>query len=476
MTVSPNTQAVLLLTAHFSKSSGDSAKPLTPKEWGRFAVWLKDHALTPEQLITSHPKNLLEGWSDRQITLDRLDGLLNRGSALAIAMEKWLRAGLWVMTRSDTDYPSRLKKRLGTDSPAVFYGCGNRSLLNSGGLAVVGSRDAADDDLEYTRQVGASAANQGHTVVSGGARGVDEAAMLGALECEGTAIGILADSLLRACSSSKYRRHLLAKNLVLISTFHPEAGFNAGNAMQRNKYIYCLSDAALVVHSGAKGGTWSGATENLKKRWVPLWVKPTGDSAAGNEGLAKQGGRWVAENVRDVIISDLSLEQEAPSSSTADLLPLVESSVESPTKEPVQQEVTPSALPKSVIQEAEPLEPDPVCTGESAPESRVLTSAPVVDSNAVSLDTPSLSTLPTWDLDLTFYDFFLRKLSIVCANAAKTPDELAELFDLNKTQANAWLKRALSERKIRKLSKPVRYKWIDTQQTLFLETYKGART
>jgi predicted Rossmann fold nucleotide-binding protein DprA/Smf involved in DNA uptake len=470
MTVSPNTQAVLLLTAHFSKSSGDSAKPLTPKEWGRFAVWLKDHALTPEQLMTSHPKDLLEGWSDRQITLDRLDGLLNRGSALAIAMEKWLRAGLWVMTRSDTDYPSRLKKRLGTDSPAVFYGCGNRSLLNSGGLAVVGSRNAADDDLQYTRQLGAAAANQGHTVVSGGARGVDEAAMLGALESEGTAIGILADSLLRACSSSKYRRHLLAKNLVLISTFHPEAGFNAGNAMQRNKYIYCLSDAALVVHSGAKGGTWSGATENLKKRWVPLWVKPTGDAAAGNEGLAKQGGRWVAENVRDVIISDLFLEQAAPSSAKADLLPLVESSVESPTEDPVRQEGTPSSPPKSVMQEAEPPEPAPVCTRESPTASGAETSAPAVDTNAVSPDTPSASEAPKSDMDLTFYTFFLRKLSIACASSAKTPDELGELFELNKTQVNTWLKRALSEKRLRKLSKPVRYEWIDTQQASLFDS------
>ena len=35
-------------------------------------------------------------------------------------------------------------------------------------------------------------------------------------------------------------------NLVLISPFYPDAGFNVGNAMQRNKYIYCLSDAAMV--------------------------------------------------------------------------------------------------------------------------------------------------------------------------------------------------------------------------------------
>ena len=55
--------------------------------------------------------------------------------------------------------------------------------------------------------------------------------MLGALESQGTAVGVLADSLLRAATSAKYRRGLMGKNLVLVSPFSPEAQFNVGNAM-----------------------------------------------------------------------------------------------------------------------------------------------------------------------------------------------------------------------------------------------------
>jgi predicted Rossmann fold nucleotide-binding protein DprA/Smf involved in DNA uptake len=166
---------------------------------------------------------LLNGWSDDLVTRERIEILMDRGSALALAMEKWLRAGLWVMTRSDPDYPARFKQRLRTDSPAVLFGCGNRALLNSGGLAVIGSRNAIEDDLSYSRSLGTLAAGKGYSIVSGGARGVDESSMLGALEAEGTAIGVLADSLLRACSSAKYRRYLIANNLTLISPFYPEA-------------------------------------------------------------------------------------------------------------------------------------------------------------------------------------------------------------------------------------------------------------
>jgi len=35
-------------------------------------------------------------------------------------------------------------------------------------------------------------------------------------------------------------------------------------AMAKNKYVYGMADAAVIVHSGNHGGTWSGALENLK--------------------------------------------------------------------------------------------------------------------------------------------------------------------------------------------------------------------
>jgi len=265
----PNAQAILLLTTHFvgGKShatvTGGAARPLAPKEWGRFAAWLKSRALAPADLLRGDLAALLADWRDDTINIERIEQLLARGIALSLAMERWLSAGLWVMTRADADYPARLKKRLGADSPAVLFGGGRRALLGGGGVAVVGSRNAGERDIDYSRKFGAAVSHAGRALVSGGARGIDEAAMLGALEADGTAIGVLACDLLRACSSEKYRRHLRAgnlANLALISPFNPEAPFNAGHAMQRNKYIYCLADAAVIVRAGTTGGTWKGAS------------------------------------------------------------------------------------------------------------------------------------------------------------------------------------------------------------------------
>ncbi len=307
MSLTPDAQAIMLLTVHFSKSGSDSAKPLTTTEWARLNKWLLNRYpdFKPSDLMTGKMSEWLEGWYHKRITCERIEALLNRGMVLALSVEKWERSGLWVMTRSDDDYPQRIKDRLGPGkSPHILFGCGNRRLLRDGGntLAVVGSRDADDIDLAYSRNLGKKAANSGWSVVSGGARGVDEAAMLGALDAEGTVIGALADSLLKTSLSKKYLRHLMDNNLILLSPFNPEAGFNVGNAMGRNKYIYCLSDAAVVVRSDTKGGTWRGAEENQKNRWVPIWVKHTDD---GNHRIVQRGANWLPHSIEDVDVSAL---------------------------------------------------------------------------------------------------------------------------------------------------------------------------
>jgi predicted Rossmann fold nucleotide-binding protein DprA/Smf involved in DNA uptake len=280
---------------------------LSPGEWGRFAQWLTDEGITPDRLIEGDPSVLLAQWTDRSVTLDRIQYLLRRSAALGVALEKWERAGLWVLTRGDADYPSSLKRLLGREAPPVLIGSGNRSLLNRGGVAIVGSRDATDDDLLFAVELGRQAAQQNTTVISGGAAGVDEHAMLGALQANGCAVGVLADRLLRSATSSKYRDFLISGALALVSSFNPEAGFDVGNAMARNKYVYCLADAAIVVATGrGKGGTWSGAIENLERRWVPLWVKFDEDPNSGASELVQRGAHWLPNGA--VQFADLSSE------------------------------------------------------------------------------------------------------------------------------------------------------------------------
>jgi len=60
--------------------------------------------------------------------------------------------------------------------------------------------------------------------------------------------------------------------------------------MGRNKLVYALADYALVIASDAgKGGTWAGATEALKAKWVPVFVLDGADVPEGNRQLINKG-------------------------------------------------------------------------------------------------------------------------------------------------------------------------------------------
>lgn len=410
-----NTQAILLLTAYFSKPGKDSAKPLTPTEWGRFALWLNDNGKTPADLVTNDSRGLLQGWDVSKIPLERIERLLGRGHAMALALEKWSRAGIWVLTRSDADYPRALKHRLRNDAPPVLFGCGNPRLLNCMGISVVGSRNAVEEDLQYTRRLGKSIVEAGCMVVSGGAKGIDETAMLAGVENNGTVVGILADSLLTAATSSKWRQGLMNGNLALVSPFYPEAGFNTGNAMARNKYIYCMGQAAVVVHSGVSGGTWSGAVENLKKAWVPLWVKTNANADAGNSELVAKGGQWLEAATDQLHVQGLIEHNGARSAYQVS-------------------EHSASDERQSVL-----IEPEENSTVAGA-------------ANTGELD---------------FYQFFLRKMQHL--DQALSADELASTWRLPKSLLNDWLKKSVEEGRVKKLNKPVRYQFArDRQEDLQL--------
>ncbi len=300
MPVSADTKALLLLTASFQRPGrAERTTPLTPEEWRGLRKSLGGGKLRPADLFSGNRQGNLGNGPDTSLSFERVQGLLERGFDLANALDRWESQGLWVMSYLDDDYPSRIKERLKDRCPPLFFGCGNRALLSSGGLSVVGSRNVSDEDFNFAQEIGRAAAGKGVTIISGGARGVDRAAMRGALEADGSVVGVLADRL--SYRSVKHSRYFLeGDTLAFISETSPDTKLGRRvygyKAMQRNKYIYCLSDAALVVRSDAKGGTWSGANENIKHSWVPLWVYQTRDRQAANAALIGKGGKRLPES------------------------------------------------------------------------------------------------------------------------------------------------------------------------------------
>ena len=207
--LSPNTQAILLLTAPLIAGRGTpSSELLKPGEYKRLARHLREIKRQPADLVSPDAADLLRTCHP-VIDEVRLQSLLGRGFLLSQVIERWQARAIWVVSRADAEYPRRLKTRLREDAPAVIYGCGDMGLLESGGLAVVGSRHVDDSLIDYTMAVGRLAARAKRTLVSGGAKGIDQAAMRGALEAGGKVSGVLGDSLEKTTMNREHRNLLL---------------------------------------------------------------------------------------------------------------------------------------------------------------------------------------------------------------------------------------------------------------------------
>lgn len=282
--------AVLALTSRLGLRGGaDEPAPVTPRTWARVQRTLDAMGLRPADLLGRDARELGEllGAPSSGEAIARLAA---RATTLSLEIERLNTRGVWVLSIADEPYPHRLRDRLGDAAPTVLFGVGAQSLLQAGGVAIVGSRDADAAAIDFAEQAGAAVAHSGRPVVSGGARGIDAAAMRGAADAGGTVVGVLADNLERAAREPTVRGLARDDRLILLSPYGPAVPFSAGNAMGRNRLIYCMADAAVVVvTSEGSGGTWAGATEALKACWVPVHVQIGEGMPSGNGALAARG-------------------------------------------------------------------------------------------------------------------------------------------------------------------------------------------
>jgi DNA processing protein len=421
--LTPNTQAILLLTTPLIVGRGNSSSGLlTLSEYNRLARLLREKQKEPADLIGAEASETV-GLCAPVFGRERLESLLGRGFLLSQALEHWNARSIWVVSRADSGYPRRLKARLKEDAPPILYGCGDAALLDTGGLAVVGSRHVDDELISYTEGVGRLTAGARRNVISGAAKGIDRAAMHGALQAGGTVAGVMSDSLERGALARDNRKPLMDRKLVLVSPYDPAAGFNVGHAMQRNKVIYALADAALVVTSDfEKGGTWAGAIEQLEKlHFVPVFVRNGANAGRGNSALVQHGALpW--PNPRD---SDELSETLSKASAAVTLEP--------------KQETLPFALrekaPRYETQKMEQPSADSGVTKEESTPAQVLFGV----------------VREILDRELT---------------EPKSEGQVAEMLSVSKSQAKAWLAGLVAAGVLEKVPKPLRYRVVRTAARL----------
>lgn len=337
--ITEDTQATLLLCAALGKDNGD-VRPLTLPQYNAVVQALVSIGKRPSDLL--HEEELLQKVCSMPLennrlkeppSVERLKVLLARGFALSMALDRWAQYGVRPVGRGDERYPARMKRYLKGKAPAVLYYAGNDRLLAGGGMAFVGSRNISDEATDMIRRVVQECVDAGMFIVSGGARGADQTSMRAALECGGSVVAALPGDLRKACLERENREAIGAGNVLLFSAVDPDERFTPINAMDRNKYIYAMADYAFVAQSDMKGGTWTGAVEELKRPdHHPVFVYMGHSRVEGCSKLVAQGGlawmpsdslhpmleKGMASTNRPVEVSQQSLFDFAAASTNSD--------------------------------------------------------------------------------------------------------------------------------------------------------------
>lgn len=292
-----NSLATILLT---SRLLDGAVEPFKTKEFWELKKELEllEQVKEPQFLLSKTAEELIQ-MGVPQSSATRIAELLNSKTEMDSKLEQLDGLGISVLTPFDEEYPQtwlerlnrKVSQRPSRKAPPVLYAAGALELLNQPGVGVVGSRNVSPEGREIAQEAAERIVSPSldRTLVSGGARGVDQRSMNAAFESGGCVVGILADSLVRKIKKSDVRQAIYEGQTVMCTPYNPDAPFSVGTAMGRNKLIYAMAELTFVVACEPdQGGTWSGATEALKGNFgrVAVWQGP--GEGTGNAELLER--------------------------------------------------------------------------------------------------------------------------------------------------------------------------------------------
>jgi DNA processing protein len=229
--------------------------------------------------------------------------------AQSFLVEQLQHEHIHLITVLNPAYPSLLKSSLGRSHiPPILFFMGDLELLARQTIAIIGSRNASESSLAFTRMVAQYLSQQGANVISGNARGVDRTAYEGATSTDDGYTTLVLPHGIHKLSKTQMRDlqpRIEAGNVLLLSQFHPDAQWVVSRAMERNNVVTGLAQVVIVAESDSKGGTWEGANGALKQG-RRVYVRQSGDGTLlpGNGLLLEKGGHplsWPTDTIADML-------------------------------------------------------------------------------------------------------------------------------------------------------------------------------
>ena len=201
----------------------------------------------------------------------------------------------------DKEYPSRLKNIY--DPPIVLFVSGDVKKNDEDGLAVVGTRRPSLYGQRMAERFARELGEQGITIVSGLARGIDTIAHKTVICNGGRTLAVLGSGIdkIYPAENKKLSRQIVESG-ALISEFPMNTTPEAPHFPRRNRIIAGLSKGIFVIEAAIKSGALITANQALEQGRdifaLPGQIDHTG--SAGCNLLIQQGAKLV-QNIDDIL-------------------------------------------------------------------------------------------------------------------------------------------------------------------------------
>ena len=219
------------------------------------ALRLLEHFGSPERIYYADPEEyaMVEGIPSAVVRLLKDKNMDGTNRILADCD----RLGLRMMTLRDAGYPERLSNI--PDPPLVLYIKGKMPDFDEEAvIGVVGTRKPTVYGLEMAEKLGYELTRGGALVVSGIARGLDTAALRGALRAGGPVVSVLGGGTdVYYPRENRFLYEDVAAAGALISEYPPGTENIAGHFPIRNRIISGLSLGVVAVECEERSGTMS---------------------------------------------------------------------------------------------------------------------------------------------------------------------------------------------------------------------------
>lgn len=210
-------------------------------------------------------------------------------------------------------YPEQLRKI--KNPPKQLYLKGNIELLNSVGVAIIGSRKCTQYGKKMAKSFSKELSLQGLTIISGMAEGIDSFAHLGCLEVAGNTIAVLPSGFNNIYPSENIGLYndIVKNNGLVLTEYEENTKESSKRFLERNRIVSGLSIGILVVEGGNRSGA-SVTARLAREQGKRVFCIPS--SLENSKGIVPnrliKEGAFLVTDVEDVIdkYSDLKLSRK----------------------------------------------------------------------------------------------------------------------------------------------------------------------